>query len=261
MLTIFKSYGNGIKLPLDEFFEAEVKNYITDSYLCYLQLLPLLLLGTMVLAGLKPSWLPGLSLVAVGINLGLILALRLVVSWRYRRLQAGRPVWQFTRTFRNKTAKKMFGLPSRLDEFEANYLTDLMVKASVKTELGNLVITGLTVPCLVFWPQVVWGVYLIFLLNCIVFQTGIQLKAGDAGLLNVKPTSKYNPPVKKASKLRLLGNLVVMGLLYWAVVDGKFTLVGLLGTGCYLVLMGAFWYGLIKADRNLQTYVDKHQPK
>ncbi|GET17790.1 hypothetical protein PTL465_01080 [Ligilactobacillus agilis] len=184
------------------------------------------------------------------------------MSWRYRRLQAGRPVWQFTRTFRNKTAKKMFGLPSRLDEFEANYLTGLMVKASVKTELGNLVITGLTVPCLVFWPQVAWGGYLILvLLNCIVFQTGIQLKAGDAGLLNVKPTSKYNPPAKKPNKLRLLGNLVVMGLLYWAVVDGKFTLVGLLGTGCYLVLMGVFWYGLIKADRNLQTYVDKHQPK
>ncbi len=260
MLTIFKSYG--IKPPLDEFFEAEVKNYITDSYLCYLQLLPLLLLGTMALAGLKPNWLAGLSLAAVGINLGLILALRSVVSWRYRRLQAGRPAWQFTRTFRNKTAKKMFGLPSRLDGFEANYLTDLMVKASVKTELGNLVITGLTVPCLVFWPQVAWGGYLILvLLNCIVFQTGIQLKAGDAGLLNVKPTSKYNPPAKKPNKLRLLGNLVVMGLLYWAVVDGKFTLVGLLGTGCYLVLMGVFWYGLIKADRNLQTYVDKHQPK
>ena len=260
MLTIFKSYG--IKPPLDEFFEAEVKNYITDSYLCYLQLLPLLLLGTMALAGLKPNWLPGLSLAAVGINLGLILALRSVVSWRYRRLQAGRPVWQFTRTFRNKTAKKMFGLPSRLDEFEANYLTDLMVKASVKTELGNLVLTGLTIPCLVIWPQVAWGGYLILvLLNCIVFQTGIQLKAGDAGLLNVKPTSKHNPPAKKPNKLRLLGNLVVMGLLYWAVVDGKFTLVGLLGMGCYLVLMGAFWYGLIKADRNLQTYVDKHQPK
>ena len=260
MLTIFKSYG--IKLPLDEFFEAEVKNYITDSYLCYLQLLPLLLLGTMALAGLKPNWLPGLSLAAVGINLGLILALRSVVSWRYRRLQAGRPAWQFTRTFRNKTAKKMFGLPSQLDEFEANYLTDLMVKASVKTELGNLVLTGLTIPCLVIWPQVAWGGYLILvLLNCIVFQTGIQLKAGDAGLLNVKPTSKYNLPAKKPNKLRLLGNLVVMGLLYWAVVDGKFTLVGLLGTGCYLVLMGGFWYGLIKADRNLQTYVDKHQPK
>lgn len=260
MLTIFKSYG--IKLPLDEFFEAEVKNYITDSYLCYLQLLPLLLLGTMALAGLKPNWLPGLSLAAVGINLGLILALRSVVSWRYRRLQAGRPAWQFTRTFRNKTAKKMFGLPSQLDEFEANYLTDLMVKASIKTELGNLVLTGLTIPCLVIWPQVAWGGYLILvLLNCIVFQTGIQLKAGDAGLLNVKPTSKYNLPAKKPNKLRLLGNLVVMGLLYWAVVDGKFTLVGLLGTGCYLVLMGGFWYGLIKADRNLQTYVDKHQPK
>lgn len=260
MLTIFKSYG--IKPPLDEFFEAEVKNYITDSYLCYLQLLPLLLLGTMALAGLKPNWLAGLSLAAVGINLGLILALRSVVSWRYRRLQAGRPAWQFTRTFRNKTAKKMFGLPSQLDEFEANYLTDLMVKASVKTELGNLVLTGLTIPCLVIWPQVAWGGYLILvLLNCIVFQTGIQLKAGDAGLLNVKPTSKYNLPAKKPNKLRLLGNLVVMGLLYWAVVDGKFTLVGLLGTGCYLVLMGAFWYGLIKADRNLQTYVDKHQPK
>ena len=260
MLTIFKSYG--IKLPLDEFFEAEVKNYITDSYLCYLQLLPLLLLGTMALAGLKPNWLPGLSLAAVGINLGLILALRSVVSWRYRRLQAGRPAWQFTRTFRNKTAKKMFGLPSQLDEFEANYLTDLMVKASIKTELGNLVLTGLTIPCLVIWPQVAWGGYLILvLLNCIVFQTGIQLKAGDAGLLNVKPTSKYNLPAKKPNKLRLLGNLVVMGLLYWAVVDGKFTLVGLLGTGCYLVLMGVFWYGLIKADRNLQTYVDKHQPK
>ncbi len=261
MLTIFKSYG--IKPPLDEFFEAEVKNYITDSYLCYLQLLPLLLLGTMALAGLKPDWLAGLSLAAVGINLGLILALRSVVSWRYRRLQAGRPAWQFTRTFRNKTAKKMFGLPSRLDEFEANYLTDLMVKASVKTELGNLVLTGLTIPCLVIWPQVAWGGYLILvLLNCIVFQTGIQLKAGDAGLLlNVKPTSKYNPPTKKPNKLRLLGNLVVMGLLYWAVVDGKFTLVGLLGTGCYLVLMGAFWYGLIKAERNLQTYVDKHQSK
>lgn len=260
MLTIFKSYG--IKPPLDEFFEAEVKNYITDSYLCYLQLLPLLLLGTMALAGLKPNWLAGLSLAAVGINLGLILALRSVVSWRYRRLQAGRPAWQFTRTFRNKTAKKMFGLPSQLDEFEANYLTDLMVKASVKTELGNLVLTGLTIPCLVIWPQVAWGGYLILvLLNCIVFQTGIQLKAGDAGLLNVKPTSKYNPLAKKPNKLRLLGNLVVMGLLYWAVVDGKFTLVGLLGTGCYLVLMGVFWYGLIKADRNLQTYVDKHQPK
>lgn len=260
MLTIFKSYG--IKLPLDEFFEAEVKNYITDSYLCYLQLLPLLLLGTMALAGLKPNWLPGLSLAAVGINLGLILALRSVVSWRYRRLQAGRPAWQFTRTFRNKTAKKMFGLPSQLDEFEANYLTDLMVKASIKTELGNLVLTGLTIPCLVIWPQVAWGGYLILvLLNCIVFQTGIQLKAGDAGLLNVKPTSKYNLPAKKPNKLRLLGNLVVMGLLYWAVVDGKFTLVGLLGTSCYLVLMGVFWYGLIKADRNLQTYVDKHQPK
>ena len=260
MLTIFKSYG--IKLPLDEFFEAEVKNYITDSYLCYLQLLPLLLLGTMALAGLKPNWLPGLSLAAVGINLGVILALRSVVSWRYRRLQAGRPAWQFTRTFRNKTAKKMFGLPSQLDEFEANYLTDLMVKASIKTELGNLVLTGLTIPCLVIWPQVAWGGYLILvLLNCIVFQTGIQLKAGDAGLLNVKPTSKYNLPAKKPNKLRLLGNLVVMGLLYWAVVDGKFTLVGLLGTGCYLVLMGGFWYGLIKADRNLQTYVDKHQPK
>ncbi len=259
-LTIFKSYG--IKPPLDEFFEAEVKNYITDSYLCYLQLLPLLLLGTMALAGLKPNWLAGLSLAAVGINLGLILALRSVVSWRYRRLQAGRPAWQFTRTFRNKTAKKMFGLPSQLDEFEANYLTDLMVKASVKTELGNLVLTGLTIPCLVIWPQVAWGGYLILiLLNCIVFQTGIQLKAGDAGTLNVKPTSKYNPPAKKPNKLRLLGNLVVMGLLYWAVVDGKFTLVGLLGTGCYLVLMGVFWYGLIKADRNLQTYVDKHQPK
>lgn len=196
MLTIFKSYG--IKLPLDEFFEAEVKNYITDSYLCYLQLLPLLLLGTMAVAGLKPSWLSGLSLAAVGINLGLILALRLAVSWRYRRLQAGRPVWQFTRTFRDKTTKKMFGLPSRLDEFEANYLTDLMVKASVKTELGNLVITGLTGFCLVFWPQVAWGVYLILtLLSCIIFQVGIQLKAGDAGLLNVKPTSKYNPPAKK----------------------------------------------------------------
>ena len=156
----------------------------------------------------------------------------------------------------------MFNLPSQLDEFEANYLTDLMVKASVKTELGNLVLTGLTIPCLVIWPQVAWGGYLILvLLNCIVFQTGIQLKAGDAGLLNVKPTSKYNPPAKKPNKLRLLGNLVVMGLLYWAVVDGKFTLVGLLGTGCYLVLMGVFWYGLIKADRNLQTYVDKHQPK
>ena len=260
MLTIFKSYG--IKLPLDEFFEAEVKNYITDSYLYYLQLLPLSLLGTMAVAGLKPSWLSGLSLAAVGINLGLILALRLVVSWRYRRLQAGRPVWQFTRTFRDKTAKKMFGLPSRLDEFEANYLTDLMVKASVKTELGNLVITGLTGFCLVFWPQVAWGVYLILtLLSCIIFQVGIQLKASDAGLLNVKPTSKYNPPAKKASKLRLLGNLVVMGLLYWAVIDGKLTLVGLLGTGCYLVLMGTFWYGLIKADRNLQTYVDKYQSR